>query len=125
MHVNDADQQKLLSPTENTDPETPRQWSCTVSHICLFKLCLTGSFSTYELIYPTCYVVVSGAGSGVCELTNQKTLGILEGGALKRQELKQRGNTELQHSARQACKLSLAQTQNNITNLKLSIICLL
>ena len=34
-------------------------------------------------------VVVRGAGSGVCVLTNQSRLGINEGGALKRQELKQ------------------------------------
>lgn len=50
-------------------------------------------------------------------------------GGLKRQELKQsvsnRGDTELQHSMRQACKLILVVTQNNIKNLKLSIICLL
>ena len=34
--------------------------------------------------------VVSGAGSGVCELTNPRGLGTQEGTALKRRELKQR-----------------------------------
>lgn len=33
-------------------------------------------------------VVVSGDGSGVCELTYQRRLGIRGGGALKRQDLK-------------------------------------
>ena len=38
----------------------------------------------------TCSVVVSGAGSGMCELTNQSRPSIQEEGPLKRQELKQK-----------------------------------
>ena len=49
---------------------------------------------------------------------------------LKRQELKQRGNTELQHRtvvvdsffAQKACKSILAATQNKTMNLKMSML---
>ena len=34
----------------------------------------------YQLVWYSCFVAVSGAGSGVSELTNQRRLGILEGG---------------------------------------------
>ena len=53
------------------------------------------SFGTYEQIWENCSVVVSHAGSGVCELTNQTRLGIREAG------LKDTGvfQTEGEHSA--------------------------
>ena len=57
VHIEDLllHQQKLLSPTENTDPKTPRLWSCLHTE------------STF-------------VGSGMCELTNQSRLGIRGGG---------------------------------------------
>ena len=60
---------------------------------------------------------MSGAGSGVSELTNQSRLGIQEGeGALKRQErFRQRGNTELQYEQTysvKAYKPILVETPN-------------
>lgn len=57
----------------------------TMSHIHIIHALAA---SSEELIQRSCSVVVSGAGLGVCELTNQSRPNIQEGGGpLKRQEL--------------------------------------
>lgn len=57
-------------------------------------------------------VVVRVVESGVCELTNQNRLGILEGGSLKRQELK----TECFRQRWQGC--TTGQCEESVSNSK-------
>ena len=47
------------------------------------------------MMYHSYTAYVSGAGSGVCELTNQGRLGVKEREALKRQALKQQTKCDL------------------------------
>ena len=84
------------------------------------------------MIQHDCFAVVSGLESGMCELTNQSRLSVQEGG------LKETGaKTEVEYRAealdsirKPMCFLStkaykpvLVVTQNEITNLKISVIC--
>ena len=82
-----------------------------------------------KVIQQSCFVVVSGAGSGMCELTNQRRLGLF---FLKRQEpFRQRGDTMLQRwtvwdnwcfsLALKHVNNNLVVMQNTIMNIKMSM----
>ena len=62
----------------------------------------------------------------MCELTNHSRLGIWEGGALKRQNVSDRGGIQSCYCILSitACKAILVVTQNKLMYLKMSIICL-
>ena len=103
-----------------------------MSNICIIYVYISGrSEANWKLKTQQTGHVVSGTGSGMCELTNQSGVGIQKVGALKEtgskpRSLRQRRNTirKLTLSIK-AYKPILVVTQTKMLNLRISVMCLL
>ena len=112
-------QQRLLSPAENTAPETPRQLSCLQVHDTVTSHCdidaerIKYYFNTAVLLAPACVCIRAD-----CIFRR--------GRALKKQELKRQAEGEYRAATLdslrklmcfwsiKACKLILAESQNKM-----------